>query len=62
MNEILLRDIWKLLPDSTDIQICQLPEKTTLYRGRKSLIPLEYFSREVSKLMDCVGILTIYLF
>lgn len=50
MDEILLRDIWKLLPDAEDIEILQMPANTRIYKGRKSLIPVEYFSREVGKL------------
>lgn len=50
MNEILLRDIWKLLPEAEDVQILQMPANKQIYKGRKSLIPVEYFSREVGKL------------
>lgn len=50
MDEILLRDIWKLLPEAEDIEILQMPANKQIYKGRKSLIPIEYFSREVGKL------------
>lgn len=50
MDEILLRDIWKLLPEAEDIEILQMPANTRIYKGRKNLIPVEYFSREVGKL------------
>lgn len=50
MHEILLRDIWKLLPEAEDIEILQMPANIRIYKGRKSLIPVEYFFREVGKL------------
>lgn len=50
MNEILLRDIWNLLPEAEDVQILQMPANEQIYKGRKNLIPVEYFFREVGKL------------